>query len=113
VDWYRSKGIEVPAGRVLTKTGRGSSVSRFHTEPFYVQDADAMTAVQNDPDGYAAILEETLGRLSGVTFIAPHKTTDGGAQNDQINERDFARSYLIPALQRRKGGEPTLLAQNE
>jgi hypothetical protein len=113
VNWYRSKGIEVPAGRVLTKTGRGSSVSRFHTEPFYVQDADAMTAVQNDPDGYAAILEETLGRLSGVTFIAPHKTTDGGAQNDQINERDFARSYLIPALQRRKGGEPTLLAQNE
>lgn len=113
VAWYRSKGIEVPKGRVLTKTGKGDKVSRFHTEPFYVQDSDAMAAVQNDPDGYAAILEDTLGRLSGVTFIAPHKTKDGGAQNDTINERDFARSYVIPALQRRKGEQPTLVAQNE
>ena len=113
VAWYRSKGIEVPAGRVLSKTGKGASVSRFHTEPFYVQDAGAMAVVQGDPDGYAAILEDTLGRLSGVTFIAPHKTDDGGAQNDQINERDFARNYLVPALQRRKGGEPTTIAQNE
>jgi ribosomal protein L35AE/L33A len=113
VAWYQSKGIEVPKGRVLTKTGRGAKVSRFHTEPFYVQDADAMAAVQNDPDGYAAILEDTLGRLTGATFIAPHKTKDGGAQNDTINERDFARSYVIPALQRRKGEEPTLVAQNE
>jgi ribosomal protein L35AE/L33A len=113
VAWYQSKGIEVPKGRVLTKTGRGAKVSRFHTEPFYVQDADAMAAVQNDPDGYAAILEDTLGRLTGATFIAPHKTKDGGAQNDTINERDFARSYVIPALQRRKGEEPTLMAQNE
>jgi ribosomal protein L35AE/L33A len=113
VAWYQSKGIEVPKGRVLTKTGKGAKVSRFHTEPFYVQDADAMAAVQNDPDGYATILEDTLGRLSGVTFIAPHKTTDGGAQNDQINEREFARSYLVPALQRRKGGEPSMMAQNE
>lgn len=113
VAWYQSKGIEVPKGRVLTKTGKGDKVSRFHTEPFYVQDADAMAAVQNDPDGYAAILEDTLGRLTGATFIAPHKTKDGGAQNDTINERDFARSYVIPALQRRKGEEPTLVAQNE
>jgi hypothetical protein len=113
VAWYRSKGIEVPKGRVLTKTGKGDKVSRFHTEPFYVQDSDAMAEVQNDPDGYAAILEDTLGRLSGVTFIAPHNTEDGGAQNDTINERDFARSYVIPALQRRKGEQPTLVAQNE
>lgn len=101
--WFRSKGIDVPAGKVLTQTGRGAKVSRFHTEPFYAKDSEAFEAVRQDPDGYAAILENTLGRISGVTFIAPHKKTDGGAQNDLYNERDFARSYLIPALQRRKG----------
>ena len=109
--WFRGKGIDVPAGKVLTQTGRGAKVSRFHTEPFYAKDSEAFEAMRQDPDGYAAILENTLGRISGVTFIAPHKKTDGGAQNDLYNERDFARSYLIPALQRRKG--ETQIARND
>lgn len=111
VEFFRAKGIDMPDGQVLTKTGNGELVSRFHTEPFNAHDKDSYQAVRDNPDEYAAILEDTLGRVANVTFIAPHTTRDGGAQNDETNERDFARSHLIPALQRRKG--ETQVARNE
>lgn len=100
-EWFRSKGIDVPNRGVRTakENGRGTR-GRFHTEPFFVGDADALAAVQSDPDGYAQILASTLGRIDGMTFIAPHKTNDPGASRGGINERDFARQVLIPALQK-------------
>lgn len=107
VEFYRSKGIDMPDGQVLTRTGKGKAVSRFHTEPFNGKDKEAYEAVRDNPDEYASILEDTLGRVANVTFIAPHRSNDGGAQNDETNERDFARNYLIPALQRRKGESQT------
>jgi hypothetical protein len=100
-EWFRSKGIDVPNRGVRTakENGRGTR-GRFHTEPFFVADSDALAAVQSDPDGYAKILASTLGRIDGMTFIAPHKTNDPGASRGGINERDFARQVLIPALQK-------------
>ena len=111
VEFFRAKGIDMPDGQVLTKTGNGELVSRFHTEPFNAHDKDSYQAVRDNPDEYAAILEDTLGRVANVTFIAPHTAKAGGAQNDETNERDFARTHLIPALQRRKG--ETQVARNE
>jgi hypothetical protein len=98
-EWFRSKGIDVPNRGVRTakENGRGTR-GRFHTEPFFVADSDALAAVQNDPEGYAKVLASTLGRINGVTFIAPHKSTDPGASRGNVNERDFARQVIIPAL---------------
>lgn len=101
--FFRDKGIPIQPGKVLSKTGNGELVSRFHTEPFYAKDSKAYEAVRDNPDDVAAILEDTLGRIPNVTFIAPHRQKDPGAVNDETNERDFALGYLIPALQRRKG----------
>jgi hypothetical protein len=107
--WFKSKGVEVPNRGVLAKTGRGKSVSRFHTEPFFIQDAESRKAIEADPDGYARVLVATLGRLP-VTFIAPHTLTDGGAEDGDINERDFARTVIIPALRRVQGGDAMLVS---
>jgi hypothetical protein len=102
-DWFASKGVKVPNRGVLTKTGKGGSVNRFHTEPFFVQDAEARAAIESDPDGYASVLAGTLGRLP-VTFIPPHTSKDPGAADGDINERDFARNTIIPALRRLQEG---------
>jgi hypothetical protein len=59
-----------------------------------------LAAVQGDPEGYAKVLASTLGRINGVTFIAPHKVNDPGASRGDINERDFAKQVLIPALKK-------------
>lgn len=107
--WFKSKGVDVPNRGVLAKTGSGKSVPRFHTEPFFVQDAESRKAIEADPDGYARVLVATLGRLP-VTFIAPHTSTDGGAADGDLNEREFARTVIIPALRRVQGGE-VMLAQ--
>jgi hypothetical protein len=100
-EWFRSKGIDVPNRGVRTakENGRGTP-GRFHTEPFFVGHADALAAVQSDPDGYAQILASTLGRIEGVTFIAPHKSNDPGAGRGNITERDFAQQVIIPALKK-------------
>jgi hypothetical protein len=100
-EWFRSKGIDVPNRGVRTakENGRGTR-GRFHTEPFFVGDAEALEAMQSDPQGYAQILASTLGRISGVTFIAPHTAKDPGAGRGNINERDFAKSVIIPELQK-------------
>lgn len=100
-EWFRSKGIDVPNRGVRTakENGRGTR-GRFHTEPFFVGDSDALAAVQDDPQGYAQVLASTLGRISGVTFIAPHKQNDTGASRGNINERDFARSVILPQLRK-------------
>jgi hypothetical protein len=100
-EWFRSKGIDVPNRGVRTakENGRGTR-GRFHTEPFFVADSDALAAVQGDPEGYAQVLASTLGRINGVTFIAPHKVNDPGASRGDINERDFAKQVLIPALKK-------------
>lgn len=100
-EWFRSKGIDVPNRGVRTakENGRGTR-GRFHTEPFFVSDSDALAAVQEDPQGYAQVLASTLGRISGVTFIAPHKANDTGASRGNINEREFARSVILPQLRK-------------
>jgi len=100
-EWFRSKGIDVPNRGVRTakENGRGTR-GRFHTEPFFVGDSDALAAVQEDPQGYAQVLASTLGRISGVTFIAPHKANDTGASRGNINEREFARSVILPQLRK-------------
>lgn len=100
-EWFRSKGIDVPNRGVRTakENGRGTR-GRFHTEPFFVGDADALAAMQSDPQGYAQVLASTLGRIEGVTFIAPHKATDPGASRGKLNERDFAKSVIIPELRK-------------
>jgi hypothetical protein len=54
--------------------------------------------MKKDPEGYAKVLAETLGRIGGITFIAPHKTNDPGATRGSLNERDFAREYILPKL---------------
>ena len=108
--WFKSKGVDVPNRGVMAKTGSGNLVSRFHTEPFFIQDAEARRAIESDPDGYARVLVSTLGRLP-VTFIAPHTSTDGGATDGSINERDFARTVIIPALRRVQGGDVMLASQ--
>lgn len=100
-EWFRSKGIDVPNRGVRTakENGRGTR-GRFHTEPFFVGDSDALAAMQSDPQGYARVLASTLGRIEGVTFIAPHKATDPGASRGKLNERDFAKSVIIPELRK-------------
>lgn len=99
VQWFAKHGVTVPARGVRTaaENGRGTP-GRFHTEPFFVSDADALKVMQQDPGGYAAILAGTLGTIPGVTFHAPHKRNDPGATRGDLNERDFARSTIIPEL---------------
>lgn len=99
VKWFASKGVKVPNLGVSTTRENGRGVpGAFHTEPFFIGDQAAHEAVRADPDGYARILADTLGKIPGVTFIAPHKEKDGGAERGNVNERDFARSVLLPAL---------------
>jgi hypothetical protein len=99
VEWFASKGVIVPNRGVKTRkeNGRGTP-GRFHTEPFFINDQAALAAIQNDPDGYSKVLASTLGTLAGVTFIAPHKKNDPGASRGNVNERDFARTYILPKL---------------
>jgi hypothetical protein len=114
VQWYASHGVKVPNRGVKVQGAvdeygnrqRGTP-GRFHTEPFFVSDQEALGAMQKDPGGYAKILSETLGGIPGVTFHAPHKVNDPGATRGDLNERDFARSTIIPQLERiAKSGAP-------
>jgi hypothetical protein len=119
--WYASKGVTVPNRGVKTVTGDGTAVSRFHTEPFFAKDqaardaiiADAKAAAERgEPSEYAQLLVRTLGRVPGITFIAPHKSgSAAGAVSGEYNERDFARKYIIPSLEliKQRGG---MLASN-
>lgn len=118
--WYEAQGIsrELENGTgIITRTWQGYTPTRFHTEPFFYQDLAAANAVKNNVSvkingndvTYTSILANTLGTLPGVKFIAPHESgIDGGAPGypDQgiPNERDFARQFIIPGLQRLKSG---------
>lgn len=116
--WFKSKGVDVPNRGVLTRTGAGKAVSRFHTEPFFAKDEAARQAIIDDavaaakrgePSEYAQLLVRTLGRVPGITFIAPHTSGKAaGTVSGDYNERDFARKYIIPSLeliQRQQGGQ--------
>jgi hypothetical protein len=119
--WYASKGVTVPNRGVKTVTGDGTAVPRFHTEPFFAKDqaardaiiADAKAAAaRGEPSEYAQLLVRTLGRVPGITFIAPHESgSAAGAVSGDYNERDFARKYIIPSLEliKQRGG---MLASN-
>ena len=104
--YFAERGVEVPARGVRTakENGRGTP-GRFHTEPFFVGHAEARKVMESDPDGYAQVLADTLGRIPNVTFIAPHKTNDPGASDGKFNERDFAKGSIIPALERLSRGD--------
>jgi hypothetical protein len=104
--YFAERGVEVPVRGVRTakENGRGTP-GRFHTEPFFVGHAEARKVMESDPDGYAQVLADTLGRIPNVTFIAPHKTNDPGASDGKFNERDFAKGSIIPALERLSRGD--------
>jgi len=100
-DFFASKGVDVPVRGVRTAAeNKRGSANRFHTEPFFVNDAASRAAIESDPDGYAKVLASTIGKIPGAMFIPPHKSNDPGASANGINERDFAKSVLIPALER-------------
>jgi hypothetical protein len=129
--WYSSLGIErgymkLKAGEiapgVYNVTGNGSTVSRFHTEPFAWQDSSYRQLVQNNTTTpliyndkgevigggirYTDVLASTLGRLPGATFIPPHEQGAAGGASDEntgLNERDFATQYLLGPLAAAKG----------
>jgi hypothetical protein len=113
--------VTVPNRGVKTVTGDGTAVPRFHTEPFFAKDkaardaiiADAKAAAKRgEPSEYAQLLVRTLGRVPGITFIAPHESgSAAGAVSGEYNERDFARKYIIPSLEliKQRGG---MLASN-
>jgi hypothetical protein len=104
--YFAERGVNVPVRGVRTakENGRGTP-GRFHTEPFFVGHAEARKVMESDPDGYAQVLADTLGRIPNVTFIAPHKTNDPGASDGKFNERDFAKGSIIPALERLSRGD--------
>lgn len=107
-DFFASKGVDVPVRGVRTAAeNKRGSANRFHTEPFFVNDAASRAAIESDPDGYAQVLADTIGKIPGAMFIPPHKSNDPGASANGINERDFAKSVLIPALERLSTQEPT------
>jgi hypothetical protein len=104
--YFADRGVDVPVRGVRTakENGRGTP-GRFHTEPFFVGDTEARKVMESDPDGYAQVLANTLGKINNVTFIAPHKTNDPGASDGKFNERDFAKGSIIPALERLSRGD--------
>ena len=104
--YFAERGVNVPVRGVRTakENGRGTP-GRFHTEPFFVGHSEARKVMESDPDGYAKVLADTLGRIPNVTFIAPHKTNDPGASDGKFNERDFAKGSIIPALERLSRGD--------
>ena len=104
--FFSERGVDVPVRGVRTakENGRGTP-GRFHTEPFFVGHAEARKVMESDPDGYAKVLANTLGRIPNVTFIPPHKTNDPGAASGNFNERDFAKNAIIPALERLSRGD--------
>lgn len=99
--FFKRHGVDVPIrrGDGIKRGGRGVS-GFFHTEPFFVSNADAAKAIEANSDEYAEIMAGTLGNIPGATFIAPHKQNDPGASRDGINERDFAMQTILPSLQR-------------
>ena len=100
-DFFASKGVDVPVRGVRTAAeNKRGSANRFHTEPFFVNDTASRAAIESDPDGYAQVLASTIGKIPGAMFIPPHKSNDPGASANGINERDFAKGVLIPALER-------------
>jgi hypothetical protein len=106
-EWFRSNGVEVsnPVVKTTGENGRGVG-GFFHTEPAFVQNAAAMALLKDKADEHAAILASTLGILPGTKFIAPHKSNDPGAGAPGIlGERDFARAYTLPSLEKILSGE--------
>jgi hypothetical protein len=100
-EFFASKGVDVPVRGVKTAAeNKRGSANRFHTEPFFVHDSASRAAIESDPDGYAQVLANTIGKIPGAMFIPPHKSNDPGASANGINERDFAKGTIIPALER-------------
>lgn len=109
-EWFISNGVEVNKAAQPVKTSKENKRGTpgfFHTEPAFQQNVAAMELLRDKADEHAAILAGTLGTLPGVRFIAPHKSDDGGAPGykDMPNERDFARQYTLPSLQKVLSGE--------
>jgi hypothetical protein len=111
-DWFRQNGVNYGNPYVKTTsenakdTGRGGGMGGyFHTEPAFAENTAAMKILRDKAPEYAKILAETLGGISGATFIPPHKKNDPGASaNGFPGERDFARQYIMPHLSKMAGG---------
>jgi hypothetical protein len=70
-----------------------------HVEAFDGLDKTIVDRIQANPAEFAEILADTLGRIPGATFIAPHEIDSPGANSYHgISERDFALTYTLPAL---------------
>lgn len=91
-NFYKSKGLERNNRGVKVvgqNTQRGVD-GVIHTEPFFAKDIEARRLIEANAAEFAQITKDTIGSLDGSTFIAPHKTDDGGAVTpDGVNERDW------------------------
>lgn len=106
--FFQKHGHDVPLrgdGGVKVQGGGQRGVpGYFHTEPFFGTDTKAREIIEQNAGEYAEILGRTLGKIKGATFIPPHKSDDPGATVGGVNERDFAKQYIIPELEKRVGG---------
>ena len=98
---YKDLGVNVPIrhGDGLKIGGRGVK-GFFHLEDHFSDDAKARNAIKKNPMKFARITAGTLGRISGSTFINPHKKNDPGMINklDGLGEREFSEKYRTPYL---------------
>lgn len=108
--FFKVHGHYVPVRHgdgVLTGHNRGA-VGVIHLEPFFLEDHTSVEIMMAHSAEYAFLTAATVGQIPGAIVIPPHKSTDTGAVSEMygINERDFAKSHLIPHLQRLAQGEP-------
>ena len=103
-DFFRRNSRDPKSSRInsrpirTTSENGGGLTGFFHTEPFD-QDAGAMEAIRNNPQEYANLLSNTLGRIPNAFIFPPHtQNSGGGAVFGGVNERDFARQWIIPYL---------------
>ena len=93
----KSKNISSNPIRIKGVSNQRGVRGFFHTEPFD-QDAAAMDAIRRHPQQYASVIASTLGQIPNALIFPPHQQNDGGAEYDGTNEREFAKTYIVPYL---------------
>ena len=100
-DFFAKHGLDRKIRREGTEgiLYKYSKSRMMYTEPFFLSDTKARKAIEENPREYAKILLNTLGKIPGVTFIPPHTSKDPGETSGGVNERDWAKKWIIPYLQ--------------
>lgn len=96
-DSYPNRGV-----KTRKEVGSGKR-GYYHTEPFFIADAQAVEIIKNNPEEYAHILATTLGKIGGARFIAPHEKNAQGAQGSIGSERQYALDNILPYLEKYMG----------